>query len=91
MRAEGRYELTRRCLQIIARFKFPVHCLTKSTLILRDLELLKEIDKNAILSRDLGKLKHDVLITFSLLTIDERIAKIFEPNAPKPKERLEAL
>ena len=90
MYVEEKYRLTRRCLEIIARFKFPLHCLTKSTLILRDLDLLKEIDENAILPKDL-KLKRGVLITFSLSTVDEKIAKIFEPNAPKPNERLENL
>jgi DNA repair photolyase len=91
MHVEEKYKLTRKCLEIIAKFRFPVHCLTKSTLILRDLDLLKEIDKNAILPQDLSKLKHCTLITFSLSTIDEKVAKIFEPNAPKPEERLEAL
>jgi len=55
------------------------------------LDLLKEIDENAILPRDLSQLKHGVLVTISLSTLDEKIAKIFEPNAPKPKERLETL
>ena len=91
MRIEEEYKLTRKCLEVIVRFKFPVHCLTKSTLILRDLDLLKEIDENAILPRDLEKMKHGTLITFSLSTLDEKIAKVFEPNAPKPKERLETL
>ena len=91
MHIEEKYKLTRKCLEIIAKFKFPIHCLTKSTLILRDLDLLKEIDENAILPRDLSQLKHGVLVTISLSTLDEKIAKIFEPNAPKPKERLETL
>ena len=91
MHIEKKYELTRKCLKVIAKFKFPVHCLTKSTLILRDLDLLEEIDKNAILPSDLSKLKHGTLITFSLSTLEEKIAKIFEPSAPKPRERLEAL
>ena len=91
MYIEKKYELTRKCLQVIARFRFPVHCLTKSPLILRDLDLLEEIDRNAVLPQDLGKLGRGVLITFSLSTIDEKTAKLFEPNAPKPKERLKAL
>jgi len=91
MHIEKKYKLTRKCLQIVAKYRFPIHCLTKSTLILRDLDLLKRIDENAILPEDLCKLNHGVLITFSLSTIDEKIAKIFETNAPKPKERLETL
>jgi len=92
MPSEEKYRLTRKCLEIIARFRFPVHCSTKSTLILRDFDLLSEIDKNAILPKDLqGKLKHGALITVSLSTLDENIARIFEPNAPKPKERLDVI
>jgi len=91
MPLEEKYMVTRKCLEVIARYRFPVHCLTKSTLILRDLDLLKEIDKNAILPKDLQKLKHGVLITFSLSTLKEEIAKIFEPGAPSPQERLDTL
>jgi len=92
MYVEKRYEITRRCLEVIAKFKFPVHCLTKSTLILRDLDILEEINKNAILPEDLkGKLNCGILITISLSTLDEDIAKIFEPGAPKPKDRLNVL
>jgi len=92
MPSEEKYRLTRKCLEIIARFRFPVHCSTKSTLILRDFDLLSEIDKNAILPKDLqGKLKHGALITVSLSTLEGNIAKIFEPNAPKPKERLDVI
>ena len=91
MHVEEEYKLTRKCLEVIAKFKFPVHCLTKSTLILRDLDLLEEIDEKAILPKDLGRLKRGTMITFSFSTLDEEIAKIFEPNAPKPKERLKAL
>ena len=91
MYAEEKYKLTRKCLEVIARLKFPVHCLTKSTLILRDLDLLDEIDKSAILPSDLSRLGHGVLITSSISSLDEKIAKIFEPSAPKPKKRLETL
>ncbi len=89
---EEEYKITRQCLEIISRYRFPIHCGTKSQLILRDIDILSEIDKNAILPPDLGdKLNHGVLITFSLSTLDEHISRIFEPGAPKPKERLETL
>ncbi|OYT30601.1 MAG: radical SAM protein [Thermofilum sp. ex4484_79] len=91
MHIEEKYEVTRRCLEVIAKLRFPVHCLTKSTLILRDLDLLEEIDKGAILPSDLVKIGHGVFITFSLSTLDEKTAEIFEPHAPRPKERLETL
>ena len=92
MYIEERYCVTRKCLEIIAEYRFPVHCLTKSTLILRDVDLLKKIDETAFLPSDLRAiLSRGVLITFSFSTLDEKIAKIFEPNAPSPKERMTAL
>jgi len=92
MYIEEKYCVTRKCLEIIAKYRFPVHCLTKSTLIMRDVDLLKKIDETAILPSDLKPiLSHGVLITFSFSTLDEKIAKIFEPNAPSPKERITAL
>ncbi|RLI76499.1 radical SAM protein [Archaeoglobales archaeon] len=92
MGAEEEYHVTRRCLEVIYKHRFPVHCLTKSPLILRDLDLLKKINENAILPDDLrDKLDCGAVITFSFSTLEEEIAKIFEPNAPKPKERLKAL
>lgn len=89
---EEKLKLTRRLLEIILKYRFPVHVLTKSKLVLRDLDLLKEIDRNAILPDDLGsKLKRGAIISFSLSTLDEKLAKIFEPGAPSPKERLETM
>jgi len=86
---EKEYKITRKMLEIILRYRFPVHIGTKSTLVLRDLDILKEIDRKAILPEDLKqKLKHGVIISFSLSTLDEKLARIFEPGAPTPKERL---
>ncbi|MGZ7044487.1 MAG: radical SAM protein, partial [Methanobacterium sp.] len=82
----------RSLLQIIARFKFPVSILTRSKLVLRDMDILKKINENAILPSDLKhKLRGGAMISFSFSTPDEKLAKIFEPNAPTPKERLETM
>jgi len=92
MPIEEKIELTRRLLKVILKYKFPVHIRTKSTLVLRDLDLLKEIDMNAILPAELvPKLKHGVIISFSISTLDEKLAKILEPGAPRPIERLETM
>jgi DNA repair photolyase len=89
---EKEFKLTRKLLEIILSQKFPVFIGTKSTLVLRDLDILKEIDRNAILPEDLKeKLKRGTVISFSLSTLDEKLAKIFEPGAPLPKERLETM
>ena len=59
---------------------------------MRDLNLLKEIDKTAILPDDLKpKLKQGVIISLSISTLDEKLAKILEPGAPALKERLETI
>ncbi len=89
---EEELKLTKKLLEIILRYRFPVHIVTKSTLVLRDLDILKEIDKYAILPEDLkDRLKRGVIISFSISTLDEKLAKIFEPGAPKPRERLETM
>jgi len=89
---EQKYKLTKRLLEIVRHYKFPIHVLTKSKLVLRDLDLLKRIDEEAILPEDLkGKLNHKTLITFSISSLNDEISRIFEPGAPTPKERLETL
>jgi DNA repair photolyase len=84
--------LTRQLLEVILKHRFPVHILTKSDLVLRDLDLLQQINKNAILPPDLeGKLKHKAFITFSFSTLDDAVSKIFEPGATPPSLRLQTL
>ena len=89
---EEELKLTRSLLKIIERYKFPVGILTRSTLVLRDMDILKKINENAILPPDLKpKLRGGTIISFSFSTPDEKLSKIFEPNAPTPKERLETM
>ena len=88
---EDVYGVTRGCLEAVLEYMFPVHCLTKSTLILRDIDLLRRIDREAVLPRGLEGLGHGVYVTFSFSTLDEELAGVVEPGAPPPRERLEAL
>ena len=74
---EKKYELTKRCLEILSRHGWPVMVQTKSPLALRDIELLRKFN--------------EVEATFTISTADENIRKIFEPNSPPIKERIEAL
>lgn len=74
---EKRYKLTGRCLEILLENQWPVTIQTKSTLVLRDLEILEK-------SKDLE-------VGFSITTADERIRKLFEPGTPPIKERIHAL
>jgi DNA repair photolyase len=90
--AEEKLKMMRKLLEIILKYKFPIHLQTKSSLVLRDLDLLEKIDKFAILPKDLkNKLKRGVIISFSFSTLDEKLAKILEPGAFLPKERLKTL
>src|SRR6185436_5264209 len=84
--------LTRKILEVILKYRFPLHVITKSDLVLRDFDLLNEINNKAILPADLeGKLSQKVFVTFSFSTIENDVAKIFEPGATPPGKRLQAL
>ena len=74
---EGRYQLTRQCLEILLKANWPVVIQTRSPLVLRDLDILK-----------LGK---DLEVGFSITTSEDRIRKLFEPNAPPIPARVKAL
>ena len=92
LQIEKDYRLTRQILELILKYRFPVHIITKSDLVIRDFDLLREIGKHAILPLDLrGKLAHNVFITFSFSTLDDKIGKLFEPGATPPSRRLIAL
>ncbi len=77
---ENKYQLTRRALQLMQEYNHPVHILTKSTLVKRDVDILKEINK-----------KSRAVVSFSFSSVDDKISAIFEPGVPPPRERLEAL
>ena len=79
MPVEKKLQLTRRALEIINRHQFPVHVLTKSTLVLRDIDLLKEISKVY------------AAISITITTADDQVASIIEPYAPKSSERFAAI
>ncbi len=92
MPLEEELGLTRRLLEIALAYRFPVEVCTKSTLVTRDIDLLQEIDRVATLPADLaGRLGHGAIVSFSLSTVDETQARIFEPGAPSPLRRLEAM
>lgn len=92
LQIEERYELTRAALEVILKHRFPVHMLTKSHLITRDLDLLHQIDQAAILPDNLkDDLQRGVIVSFSFSTVDDKIGKIFEPGATPPSRRLETM
>jgi DNA repair photolyase len=79
--AERRYEVTRTILQEFALHRgFELGIVTKSNLILRDLELLKEVAKTNRLS-----------VHVTITTLNVELARILEPRAPRPDLRLDAV
>lgn len=86
---ESRYRITESFLQLLLKYRFPVFISTKTTLIRRDIELLKQIDTTAILPQDLAPtLKRGVILSVSLSTLDEKISAVLEAGAAPPVERL---
>ena len=74
---EAKYTLTRQLLAVLLEYQVPLSILTKSDLVLRDLDLLKRFRQCAV--------------GLSLMTCDDAIAHRFEPYAPSPTRRLQAL
>jgi len=79
--AERRYEVTRGILEEFARHRgFELGIVTKSNLIVRDLELLKEV-----------ALANRLSVHITITTLDVNLARILEPRAPRPDLRLDAV
>jgi DNA repair photolyase len=74
---EKKYELTKKCLEILIQHDWPITIQTKSPLVLRDIELLR------------GNSKIEVGLTIT--TGDDKVRQLFEPNAPPIKARVRAL
>jgi DNA repair photolyase len=80
MPLEAEVQLTRHALEVIAEAGFPVHVITKSDLVLRDIDLLEEISR-----------KTYAAVTFTVTTADDSLGKRLEPGAPPSSRRLAAL
>jgi len=77
---EEKYKLCRRALHILYEKKFPVHVLTKSILVERDLDIIKKINE-----------QKRAMLSFSFSSVDDKIGSVFEPGVPAPSKRLETL
>ena len=80
MRCEEELQLTRRCLEIILKHGFGLAIQTKSDRILRDIDLLSEINQSA-----------KCVVQMTLTTYDDDLCKILEPNVCNTKRRIEVL
>jgi DNA repair photolyase len=79
-RCEGKYHLTQGVVRVLSEAANPFSLLTKSTLILRDLELLAEAARRT-----------DVRVNLSIGTLDEDVWRLTEPGTPSPRQRVEAV
>jgi DNA repair photolyase len=79
-RCEGKYRLTRGVLEALAEHGNPFSILTKSPLVVRDLDVLTAAAARA-----------DVSVNFSIGTLDERVWRATEPGTPHPRRRVDAL
>jgi DNA repair photolyase len=92
MHHEEKWKLTEGILKLLLKYRFPVFISTKSTLVLRDIELLKEIDRSAILPLDLREnLNRGVILSSSVSTMTQEITNSLEPGAANPEKRLQVL
>ena len=78
--AEREYRLMPQVLKLLAKHKVPTVVCTKSPLILRDIDLLEAVDK----ANALGT-------AFTITTMDAAVARLIEPDAPGPGERMDAV
>lgn len=77
---EKNERLTRRCLELIDRYRFGFSVITKSDLVLRDLDLLKRINQNS-----------KCVVQMTLTTFEEDLCRILEPNVCTTARRAEVL
>jgi DNA repair photolyase len=77
---ERKLEITRGCLEVLARFRNPVVIITKNSLVSRDLDHLRELARHRC-----------VAIYLSITTLDPQLARILEPRASSPRGKLETL
>jgi DNA repair photolyase len=77
---EGRYRLTRACLEVLRDARCPFHVISRSPLIVRDVDVLAEAATRAKVS-----------VSFSIPTLDEEVWRKTEPGTPPPRQRFRAL
>jgi DNA repair photolyase len=78
--AEGRYRLTRGCLQALARARSPLSLVTRGPMIVRDIDVLQEASRRAAVD-----------VNFSIPTLDDQVWRTTEPGTAPPHQRLRAL
>jgi DNA repair photolyase len=77
---ENEKRIIRNILEILSMRRFPVHIITRSDIVLEDMDILQKIAEDSWCT-----------VSFYINTLDEDISHIFEPHAPSPKQRIKAL
>ncbi|WP_417871479.1 PA0069 family radical SAM protein [Winogradskyella sp.] len=78
--AEQKFQLTRKCLEVFLKYKHPVAIITKNALILRDIEILKALAEDNLIS-----------VNISLTSLSEDTRRILEPRTATIKRRLQTV
>lgn len=78
--AERQFEITRKILQVCLDYRHPVHVLTKNALVLRDIDILKPLSEQNLVS-----------VSLSIPTINEELRRKMEPRTSSAKNKLKAI
>ncbi len=78
--AEQLFKITRQCLEVFLKYKHPVGIITKNALVLRDLDILKELSKNNLIA-----------VNISITSLSEDTRRVLEPRTATIKKRLETV
>jgi len=77
---ERKFQITRQCLQVLLDFQNPVGIITKNKLVTRDIDIFKSMARY-----------HGVCVTVSITTLDPNLARVMEPRASTPANRLKTI
>ncbi|MBD1259891.1 PA0069 family radical SAM protein [Maribacter polysiphoniae] len=78
--AEKKFELTRECLKVFLKYKHPVGIITKNALVLRDMDILKELAHEGLIA-----------VNISVTSLSEETRRVLEPRTTTIKKRLETI
>ena len=78
--AEKKFEITRKCLQVFLKYRHPVGIITKNALVLRDLDILKELSEHQLVG-----------VNISITSLSEKTRRLLEPRTATIKKRLQTV
>jgi len=78
--AEQKFEITRKCLEVFLKYRHPVGIITKNALVLRDLDILKELNKHQLVG-----------VNVSVTSLSEKTRRTLEPRTASIQKRLQTI